>query len=107
MAHDTPQPPVALYLKVWLLLFVFSAFSYAVDYSGIEGFWRWTLVMTFMLLKAGLIIAVFMHVKWERLALVYTILIPPLAVLILVVLLALEGSYVHGLRLEYLSTGAG
>jgi len=107
MAHSDSQPPISLYLKIWLLLFVFSAFSYAVDYSGIQGFWRWTLVLTFMVLKAGLIVAVFMHVMWERLALIYTILVPPLAVLVLVILMAFEGSYIHGLRLGYFTAGAG
>ena len=38
----------------------------------------WFLIITFMLLKAGLIVAVFMHMLWERLALVYAILVPPL-----------------------------
>lgn len=107
MTQPHEQPPVALYLKIWVLLFVFSALSYAVDYSGIEGFWRWTLVLLFMTLKAGLILAVFMHVMWERLALVYTILLPPLAVVVLVILLAFEGSYVHHLRLEYFRPGGG
>ena len=32
-----------------------------------------------MLLKAGLIVAVFMHMAWERLALICAILLPPLA----------------------------
>ena len=40
---------------------------------------RWGLIIIFMLLKAGLIVAVFMHMAWERLALVYAILLPPLA----------------------------
>ena len=31
----------------------------------------WGLILVFMMLKAGLIVAVFMHMLWERLALVY------------------------------------
>jgi hypothetical protein len=38
----------------------------------------------FMLMKAGLIVAVFMHMLWERLAMVYAILLPPLLLLVLV-----------------------
>ena len=30
---------------------------------------RWALIILFMLLKAGLIVAIFMHMAWERLAL--------------------------------------
>ena len=37
-----------------------------------------------MILKAGLIVAVFMHMAWERLALAYAILLPPLLVLVFV-----------------------
>ena len=67
------QHPIRLYLLVWGLLFVLSAFSYMVDYLGIQGHLRWTLILLFMMLKAGLIVAVFMHMAWERLALVYAI----------------------------------
>jgi cytochrome c oxidase subunit IV len=44
-----------------------------------------------MLVKAGLIVAIFMHMRWERLALKFAILIPPLALLILISLMAIEG----------------
>jgi len=37
-----------------------------------------------MVLKAGLIVAIFMHMAWERLALMYAILVPPVLVLSLV-----------------------
>ena len=43
-----------------------------------------------MLLKAGLIVAVFMHMLWERLALVYAIVVPPLLLLVLLGIGALE-----------------
>ena len=41
-----------------------------------------------MMLKAGLIVAVFMHMAWERLALVYAILVPPVLVLVFVAIMA-------------------
>ena len=68
------QHPIKLYLLVWTLLFVLSACSYLVDYFDFHGLLRWTLIVVFMLLKAGLIVAVFMHMAWERLALVVAIL---------------------------------
>ena len=95
------QHPIGIYLKIWLLLFVFSAFSYMVDYYQVQGLLRWSLIIFFMLIKAGLIVAVFMHMKWERLALIYTILLPPLAVLVLVAIMALEGSYTYLTRLLF------
>lgn len=87
------QHPIALYLVVWVLLFVLSACSYLVDYFDFHGELRWGLIVLFMLLKAGLIVAVFMHMAWERLALVAAILVPPLAVLVFVGTMAMEGGY--------------
>jgi cytochrome c oxidase subunit IV len=46
-----------------------------------------------MLLKAGLIVSVFMHMVWERLALMYAILVPPLFLMVLLGIGALEGNY--------------
>jgi cytochrome c oxidase subunit IV len=102
--HDQ-QHPVALYLLVWVLLFALSACSYLVDYLNFQGYPRWGLIILFMMLKAGLIVAVFMHMAWERLALVSAILIPPLAVLVFVATMALEGSYTNITRLIFFGSG--
>ena len=99
-AHaEGQQHPVAIYLWVWGLLFVVSTFSYLVDYFHVQGALRWTLILVFMIVKAGLIIAVFMHMKWERLALKFAILLPPLALLVLITLMAIEGDYTFATRL--------
>lgn len=104
-AHaEGQQHPIGIYLKVWAWLFVLSAMSYMVDYLDFEGVLRWSLVLTFMVLKAGLIVAVFMHMLWERLALVYAILVPVLAVLVFVLLMAMEGDYIEFTRLNFFST---
>ncbi len=76
------QHPLGIYFKIWGLLFVLSAFSYAVDILEFQGYLRWSLILIFMLLKAGLIVAIFMHMVWERLAIVYAILLPPLALMV-------------------------
>jgi cytochrome c oxidase subunit 4 len=93
------QHPVAIYLWIWLLLFVVSTFSYMVDYFHLHGALRWTLILVFMLVKAGFIVAIFMHMAWERLALKFVILLPPLALLILIALMAIEGDYTFVTRL--------
>ena len=87
------QHPLGIYFKIWALLFVLSIASYLVDYFHLQGFLRWFLIVTFMLLKAGLIVAVFMHMLWERLALVYAIVVPPLLLLVLLGIGALEADY--------------
>jgi len=95
------EHPISLYFKVWGLLFVLSSFSYLVDYMQIQGGLRWTLILVFMFLKAGLIIAVFMHMIWERVAFVLAILMPPLCILVLIVLMASEASYTYFNRLLF------
>jgi caa(3)-type oxidase subunit IV len=87
------QHPLTIYLWIWLLLFVLSAFSYMVDYFHLQGMLRWTLILIFMALKAGLIVAIFMHMAWERLALKLAILVPPLCLLVLIAFMAIEGDY--------------
>jgi len=87
------QHPLKIYLWIWFLLFVLSTFSYLVDYFQLHGLLRWSLIITFMLLKAGFIVAIFMHMAWERLALKFAILIPPLCLLILISFMAVEGDY--------------
>jgi cytochrome c oxidase subunit 4 len=104
-AEATQAHPIKLYLVVWAWLFVLSACSYLVDYVGFVGYPRWSLLLLFMLVKAGLIMAVFMHLAWERLALIYTILIPPLAVLVFVGIMVLESHYTLFTRTMSLAAG--
>ena len=87
------QHPIGIYLKIWGLLFILSALSYSVDYFHFQGYLRWFLIIVFMLLKAGLIVAVFMHMMWERLALMYAILVPTLLLMVLLGIGALEADY--------------
>jgi len=93
------QHPLGIYLKVWLLLFVFSTFSYMVDYLDFQGYTRWFLILFFMWLKAAFIVAIFMHMRWERMALISAILVPPLCLAVLVFLMAVEGDYTFLTRL--------
>lgn len=92
------QHPISIYLWIWLLLFVFSALSYMVDYMQFQGYLRWTLILTFMFLKAGFIIAIFMHMAWERMALITAILLPPALLLFLIGFMAIEGEYIFLIR---------
>jgi cytochrome c oxidase subunit 4 len=94
VAHaEGQQHPIKLYLVVWGWLFVLSACSYLVDFFHVQGYLRWFLILLFMMLKAGLIVAVFMHMAWERLALSYAILLPPVLVLVFVAIMVFESDY--------------
>ena len=100
------QHPIGLYLKIWGLLFVLSTLSYLVDYLHLQGYLRWGLILTFMIMKAGLIVAVFMHMAWERLALAYAILTPPLALLVFVGIMVFESNYTLFTRLAFFVAGS-
>lgn len=103
--HEGQQHPISLYLKVWGYLFVLSAMSYMVDYMHVQGIVRWTLIILFMLLKAGLILSIFMHLAWERLSLIYAILVPPLVLLVLVRIMTIEADYAYWTRAIFLGGG--
>jgi cytochrome c oxidase subunit IV len=106
-AHaEGQQHPIKLYLVVWGWLFVLSTLSYLVDYFELHGYLRWSLILLFMVLKAGLIVAVFMHMAWERLALTYAILLPPLLVLVFVAIMVFESEYTLFTRVVFFGSGS-
>jgi cytochrome c oxidase subunit IV len=99
--QEGQQHPLGIYFWIWGLLFVVSFFSYMVDYLQLQGTLRWTLILIFMMVKAGFIVAIFMHMQWERLALKLAILVPPVAILVLIALMSLEGDYTFLTRIEF------
>jgi cytochrome c oxidase subunit IV len=107
VAHvEGQQHPIKVYLVVWGWLFILSTLSYLVDYFHIQGYLRWSLILLFMMLKAGLIVAVFMHMAWERLALTYAILLPPLLLLVFVGIMAFESDYTLLSRVNFFASGS-
>jgi len=105
-AEGNQEHPLSIYFWIWGLLFVLSFFSYMVDYVNVQGGLRWALILLFMFLKAGFIVAFFMHMKWERLALKLAILVPPAALMVLVWLMALEADYTFLTRIVFFGEGA-
>lgn len=101
MAQEGQQHPLNVYFWIWGLLFVLSGFSYMVDYLNFQGMTRWGLILLFMFLKAGFIVGIFMHMKWERLALKFAILLPPIAIMIFIALMSIEGDYTFLTRIEF------
>ena len=101
MAQEGQQHPLNVYFWIWGLLFVLSGFSYMVDYMNFQGMTRWGLILLFMFLKAGFIVAIFMHMKWERLAFKFAILLPPIAIMVFIALMSIEGDYTFLTRIEF------
>jgi len=100
MAEEGQQHPLKIYWIMWGALFVLSAFSYWTDFWD-DGPFRTAAILTFMMLKASGIVLIFMHMGWERLALKVAILGPPVAILVLIWLMSLEGTYIEDTRLDY------
>ena len=46
---STSTHSIGIYLWIWGLLFVFSTFSYLVDWYNFQGLLRWSLIIFFML----------------------------------------------------------
>ena len=104
-AGEHHGPPMWMYYFVWGLLFVVSAFSYATDFLD-RGVLRWTLILVFMFVKAGFIMAIFMHLSYERITLITAILVPPIALLFLIGLMATEADYTWLTRVVYMGEDA-
>jgi cytochrome c oxidase subunit IV len=94
------EHPLTVYWIMWGSLFVLSAGSYATDYMD-AGPLRQFFILLFMFLKAGGIVAVFMHMWWERLALKVAILLPPVFICVLIWLMAIEGDHTWLTRIEF------
>jgi cytochrome c oxidase subunit IV len=97
---------IGIYLWIWGLLFVFSTFSYLVDWYNFQGFLRWSLIIFFMLVKAGLIMAIFMHLYWERWAIVNVLLWPMTAIMVFVAIMTAESQYTLFTRALFFVTGS-
>jgi len=100
MAAEGQQHPLKIYYIMWIALFVLSGFSYWTDFWD-DGLFRTLAILTFMMLKAGGIVWIFMHMGWERTALKVAILGPPVAIMVLIWLMSYEGFYIEDTRTEY------
>ena len=101
----TATHSIGIYLWIWGLLFVFSTFSYLVDWYDLQGLLRWSLIIFFMLLKAGLIMAIFMHLYWERWAIVNVLLWPMTAIGVFVGIMVAEAQYTFFTRALFFVMG--
>jgi cytochrome c oxidase subunit IV len=77
-----------------------------VDYLNFEGTFRWTLIVIFMLSKAALIMAIFMHLFWERYAIINVLLWPMTLMLLFVLIMVAESEYTLLTRLFYFVAGS-
>ena len=61
----------------------------------------------FHVFEGGLIVSIFMHMMWERVAMMYAILVPPLVLLVFILLMTIEADYVFFTRGFFFGVGTG
>jgi cytochrome c oxidase subunit 4 len=92
------QPDIGVYFKVWGLLFVLAGTSYCIAYFGVGQPLKAILLLALALLQAGLIIAVLMHLVWERVIVAYLMFVPPLLLASFMAICFADGGYTHRTR---------
>jgi cytochrome c oxidase subunit IV len=79
----------------FFILFALTALEFLIAFTMPGGLVRTLIFLFLTILKAFYIIAYFMHMKFERIGLVYSVGIPFLFVVYLVILLLIEGGYIY------------
>lgn len=93
--HAKPQT-AELWKTFWILLGI-TAIEFAVAFGLDADHYKWTKVMLFVIMtivKAYFIVGIFMHLKGEVKALIWTVVLPAIFVVWLLVALIVEGGYI-------------
>jgi len=85
MAQTAHEHGYGLYVKTWLWLLVITLAEVGITFLHLPRPLLVTLLVVLALMKAVLIAAYFMHLRFERLSLVYMVLTPLVLIVALVV----------------------
>ncbi len=90
-----------LFVSIWIWLLVLTAIEVALAYKTMPLVLMLTILMGLSIIKAALIVAYFMHLKFERLSLILTI-VPMLVVCICLLFVFFPDSFRSaGLRYQF------
>ena len=106
MGEHNPNPnerteayAVGTLVKAWAAILAISVILYGIFLLKVEPVeLRRALLLLFALTQAWLGVGYYMHLKFERPSLVYTVLLPLLLLVALIVFAVGEGVYVHDIR---------
>lgn len=86
--------------KTFWLLFALTIVDIVLYFAllSYHSMWKNILFVALGVVKAFYIVAIFMHMKFERKALASIIILPFMLVLVLVLLVLIEGGYTFGLK---------
>lgn len=90
-----------LFISVWLWLLALTGFEVFLGYEHLPVLYMLTILMGVSIIKAALIVAYFMHLRFERLNLILT-LVPALVICICLLLMFFPDSFrSSGLRYKF------
>jgi cytochrome c oxidase subunit IV len=96
------QKPQTKHLwKVFWILLILTAFEFLIAFGLDTDVFKWTKILIFIIMtivKAFYIVGTFMHLKDEVKSLMWTVILPALFVVWLLVALIVEGGYIGGVR---------
>lgn len=81
-----------VFVKVWLWLLALTVTLFIIEFNVPASAFKTLLMVVCALMKAFLIVGYFMHMKYEKISLVYTVLLPLILLLGLVYAMANEGT---------------
>lgn len=94
---ERQKPQTKEIYKVFFILLGLTLLEFAVAFGLDADTWKWTKILIFIIMtivKAYYIVGTFMHLKDEVKSLIWTVVLPALFVIWLLVALIVEGGYI-------------
>jgi len=91
--HDSHGSIFDRIIKPFLILTAITALEFLIAFTMDANLGRVIIFIVLTLAKAFFIMAYFMHVKFEKIGMIYSVTLPFLFVLYLIALLLMEGGY--------------
>ncbi len=98
---EKQKPQTKLLWKVFWILLVLTAFEFLIAFGLDSDKFKLTKILIFVIMtivKAFYIVGTFMHLKDEVKSLIWTVILPAMFVVWLLVALIVEGGYIGGVK---------
>ena len=100
-AGERIKPQTAKFWKVFWILLLITAVEFVIAFTVDADHYKWKKILAFIILtivKAYYIVGIFMHLKDEAKSLIWTMILPCMFVVWLIVALIVEGGYIGSVR---------
>ena len=92
--HHDPKGKAVIWRTFWILLFI-TVFEVGIAFTSLSKILLMYIFIILTIVKAYFIVAFFMHLKHEKITFSYTIVLPFLLIVYLIVMCIAEGNYIH------------